>query len=154
MSLEANGSGRWGFQASTLITLLSSLWDLGVLEPSNRTRLPHRRKPCGLEQLTNPSGEILLGFMSTPLHEEAIMDTNSSLSQRLILALTSDAGNLDSATQEWTHHALSPKQNISLCFQTSVLTLLAHKPSRLGILEPPRSTMPAHQKEKLPYGVA
>ena len=75
------------------------------------------------------------------------MDTNSSLRQRLILALTSVAGDLVSASAEWACCAFCPKPNPSLCFQTSVLTLLAHKPSRLGIPEPQRSTLPAHQKK-------
>ena len=80
--------------------------------------------------------------------------TNSSLSKRLTLALTSDAGDLDSASEECAFRALSQKPNPSLCFQTSVLTLLAHNPSRLAILEPQRSTLPVHQKKKVPYEAA
>ena len=82
------------------------------------------------------------------------MDTKTSLSERLTLALTSGAGDLDSTSADWACLALGPKPNQSLCFQTSILTLLAHKPSRLGILEPTRSTLPAHQKDKVPYVAA
>ena len=77
------------------------------------------------------------------------MDTNSNLRQRLILALTSDAGDLDSVSAEWACHALGPKPNASLCFQTSLFTLLANKPSRLGIPEPQHSFLPAHQKKNV-----
>ena len=75
------------------------------------------------------------------------MDTNSNLSQRLILALTSDAGDLDSASAEWACRARTLKPHPSLCSQTSVITLLAQKPSILGILVPQHSTLPAHQKK-------
>ena len=43
------------------------------------------------------------------------MDTNSSLRQHLILALTSDAGDLDQPLHS------GPKPRATLCFQTSFL---------------------------------
>lgn len=55
-----------------------------------------------------------------PLHEGAFMDTNSSLSQRLLLSLSSDAGDLHSPSAEWACRGLCTKPNPSLCFQTSV----------------------------------
>ena len=82
------------------------------------------------------------------------MDTTSSQSERLTLALTSGAGDLDSTSADWAYLALGPKPNQSLCFQTSVLTLLAHKPSGLGILELQSRTLPPHQKDKVPYVAA
>ena len=78
----------------------------------------------------------LLGLMRPQLHEGAIMAKNSSLSQRLILSLTSDAGDFDSASAEWACSALGSNPHTSWCFQTSVLTLLAYTPSLLGILGP------------------
>ena len=77
------------------------------------------------------------------------MDTTSSLSRRLILSLTSDAEDLNSVSATWACQALGLKPNPSVTFQTSILTLLTHKPSRLGIREPQRSTLPAHQKKKV-----
>ena len=82
------------------------------------------------------------------------MDTKSSQSERLTLALTSGAGDLDSTSVDWACLALGPIPNQSLCFQTSVLTLLAHKPSGLGILELQSRTLPPHQKENMLYGAA
>ena len=137
LSLIANGNARHAVQGSILRTLLSSPSIWYVLEPCNRTRMSRRRKPCGLGQPPNSAWENFLGLMRPPLHEGAIMDTYSSLSQRLILSLTSDAGDFDSASAEWACSALGSNPHTSLCFQTSVLTLLAHKPSLLGILGPP-----------------
>ena len=96
-----------------------------------------------------PAWENLHDLTRPPLPEGATMDTNSNLSQSRILALTSDAGHLDSASAEWACRALTPTHNPSLCSHTSVLTLLAPKPSRWGILEPQRSTLPAHQKKNV-----
>lgn len=128
LSLIAKGDERYGVQASILRTLLSSLsvWD--ALEPSSRTRLTSRRKPCVLEQLTNSAWENL-GLTRPPLHEGAIMDISSSLNPLLILTLISDAGDLHSASAEWACCALGPKPHTILCFQISVLTLPSHKPS-------------------------
>ena len=80
------------------------------------------------------------------------MDTNGSLSQGLIVILISEEGNLDSSTAEWACCALGPKLTPSLCSQTSVLTVLAHKPSSLGIREPQCTTLTVQQRKKLPYG--
>ena len=104
--------------------------------------------------LRNSAWENLFGLMRPPLHEGAIMNTNSSLRHCLILALNSDAGDLDSASAGWACRALGPKPNPSLCFQNSVLTLLDHRPSCLGIQGPQRSTLHAHHKKIIPYGVA
>ena len=101
----------------------------------------------GMSQL--PAWEILHDLTRPPLPEGATMDTNSNLSQCRILALTCHAGDLDSASAEWACRALTPRHNASLCSQTSVLTLLAPKHSRLGILEPQRSALPAHQKKNV-----
>ena len=49
---------------------------------------------------------------------------------------------------------LGTEHNRSLCFYTSVLICIACKPSILGILEPKRSLLPAHQKEDVTYGSA
>ena len=77
------------------------------------------------------------------------MDTNNRLIQHLILTLTSDAGDLDSASPEWARRAHGPKPKRSLCLQTAFLTLLANKTSRLGILEPQCSPLPAHQTKNV-----
>lgn len=98
--------------------------------------------------------EILLGLMGLPLHEGSIVDANSSLSQRLTLGLISEGGDPDSASTEWACRALGPKPNPSLRFQASIITLLAHKPPRVAILGAQRSTLPAHQKKSIAYGVA
>ena len=66
-----------------------------------------------------------------PLQDSASMDTNHSLSQRLTLTLNSDARDLDLPSAEWACHALGPKPNPTLSFLTSVLLILAHKPSQL-----------------------
>lgn len=94
--------------------------------------------------------EILPGLRTPqPLQEGAIMGTNSSLRQRLILALTTDAVELDSASAEWACRARGPKPNPRLSFQTSFLTFLAKQPSRLRIPEPQRCPLPAHQKKNV-----
>ena len=53
-------------------------------------------------------GQTFMAACGTPLPEGPNMDTNSNLSQHLILALTSDAGDLDSASAEWVCRALTP----------------------------------------------
>ena len=105
-------------------------------------------------QLATAQRENRDGLMRSPLHEATIMGTNSSLSQRRTLSLTSLAGDLDSDSADLACHVLGPEAHPSLCFQNSNLTLLAHKPSRPGILEPHLSTLPAQHKEEMPYGVA
>lgn len=77
------------------------------------------------------------------------MNTDCNLSQRLILALIADAVDLDSPSEGWACHVLAPDATTSLRSHTSFLTLLAHKPSRLGIPEPQRSTLPTHQKKNV-----
>ena len=121
LSLLTKGDERYGVQASIRRTLLSirSVWD--ALEPSSRTRRSSRRKLCVLEQLTNSAWENL-GSMTPPLREGAIMDMNSSLNQLLILAQTSDAGDLHTASARWACCALGPQPHTILCFQTPVLT--------------------------------
>ena len=94
------------------------------------------------------------GLMTPLLHLGAIMVANSSLSQRLILTLTSEVGYLNAASAECACHVLGPRLNPSLCFPSSVLTLVAHTSSRLGILELQCNTLPAHQKKRVPYGGA
>ena len=64
----------------------------------------------------------------------------------------SGAGDLETASSHWNYCVLGTELYRSLCFQTSVLTLLAYKPSILGILEPQRSLLPAHQKKKSALG--
>lgn len=41
---------------------------------------------------------------------------------------SSDAGDFESASAHWAYPALGPKPNPSLYFQSSILTLLTHKP--------------------------
>ena len=154
MFLGCNHNVRWAFQASMPRALLSSLSIWGTLEPSNRTRLSQRRKPCCLEQLKSPS----LG--KPPRHHESITPLVGHHGHKLQNERTSDtrpylgAGDLESAAAHWNCHALGPEPNPTLCFQTSILTLLAQKTSRLGILEPQDRIPRAHQKEEVPYGAA
>ena len=82
------------------------------------------------------------------------MDTNCSLRQRLILALTTDTVELDSASAEWAYCALVPNPNPSLGFQNSFLTFLADKPSRLRI--PGTKTLPSAwppEEKRCPMGL-
>ena len=46
------------------------------------------------------------------------------------------AEDLETTAVHWNRHVLGTERNRSLCFHTSVLTLLACKPSNLDILEP------------------
>ena len=95
-----------------------------------------------------PAWENLHGLVRAPLPDGAIMDTVSNLSQCRILALSPDAGDLISASAECPR----PKSHPSLCSQTSALTFLAPKPSRLATLEPQCSSLPSHQKKNVALG--
>ena len=59
--------------------------------------------------------------MRPPPHSADCMDTNSSLSDLLTLALTSDPWELASASVDWACDARDPNPNASLGFQISVL---------------------------------
>ena len=61
-----------------------------------------------------------------------------------------DAGCLKTTAAHWNGHVLGTELKHRLCFQPSVLTLLAFKPPILGIWEPQCSLLPAHQKEEVP----
>ena len=75
------------------------------------------------------------------------MDTNSSLSPRLILGPASEAEDQDTVSAAWHWRVISPQPNHGFCYHSLVFTLLAHKPSGLAILDPQRSTLPAEQKK-------
>ena len=74
------------------------------------------------------------------------MDTNSSLSPRLILAPASEPY-LDTVSPAWHCSVISPQPRHGFCYHSLVFTLLAHKPSRLAILDPQHNTLPAEQKK-------
>lgn len=80
------------------------------------------------------------------------MDISSRVNDPQTPALTSDPRELASASVYRAYHALGPIPNLSLSFLTSVSIFLAHKPSRLRIPEPYHRTLPALQKETIPYG--
>ena len=67
---------------------------------------------------------------------------------------SSGDGDLETASPHWIFQACGTELNPSLCFQISVLTRHASKPSILGILEPQRSLLVAQQKEVGPDGSA
>ena len=82
------------------------------------------------------------------------MNTISNQSQCLILALTSDAGDLDVESAEWACHALAWKPNPSLCSPTSVLTLLPPSPPDWEFRSHNGALCLPTQRKTLPYGAA
>ena len=86
-------------------------------------------------------------------HSTAIVDTKSrdqSLSKRLRLTLSSYPEELFSWFVYWACHTYVPKPKLSLCFQTSVLKVLGHTPSRLGPLESHIRNVPTQSMGILP----
>ena len=79
------------------------------------------------------------------------MFINSSLSEILTLVVTSDTGEVDSASADRTCHALGLSPNPNLDFQMSFPRVLAHKPPRLGTQDSHHRPLPALQKETVCY---
>ena len=93
-----------------------------------------------------------MAYEASP-HSTAIVDKKSRdqcLSKRLRLALSSYPEEFFSWFVAWACHTYVPKPKLSLCFQTSVLKVLGHTPSRLGPLEPHIRTVPTPCMEILP----
>lgn len=155
MPLSLNPNPRLSFQASITrgLVLNPSIW--GPLSHKTGLLLSPRMEPCYLKLRKTPRvGKNLHGPLRTPPHLAAPVDTNSSLSHRLTPALTSDPGELASASAYQACIALGPIPKPSLGFQTSVPRYLAHKPSRLGIQKPHHSCCelpqtPSHYQNKV-----
>ena len=139
-----------GTQPSILRTLLGFV----VLEPTNRSQVSCRRifavgSFSRLPSLENPHGFVI----HAPLQGGSIRNRMSNLSDRLIVALPSDARDLDSGHTQ--------KHRPSLGSPTSVLRLLAHKPSSLAIqnynaaifLHSRRKTLPSGATQKPQMGI-
>lgn len=103
----------------------------------------------------NPqSGRNIHGFMRPPSLSASLMDQNSSLSDCRPCILTAHPVQFASASADRAFHALVPDLHPGFGFQTSVPRVLAHMASRPGSLDPQNRTLPAIQKETMPYGAA
>ena len=79
---------------------------------------------------------------------------DKSLSNHLAHALRSYPEELPSRSVDRVCHTLGPKPKLSLYFQTTFPTAMAHTPSRLWPLEPHRRSVPGLSKETVPIPLA
>ena len=115
--------------------------------------LSHRLTKSNWDRAKSTERKIRPWPMRPPRHSTAIADTKSrdkSLSKRLRLAVSSYPEEFFSWFLDRVCHTYIPKPKLSLCFKTSVLKVLGHKPSMLGPLESHIRSAPTQSMGILP----